>query len=34
MQHGTFDDKSDYAKNFICDFILGKQQNISQLTLF
>ena len=24
----------DYAKNFICDFILGKQQNISQLTLF
>ena len=24
----------DYARNFICDFILGKQQNISQLTLF
>lgn len=24
----------DYAKNFICDFILGKQQNISQITLF
>lgn len=24
----------DYARNFICDFILGKQQSISQLTLF
>lgn len=24
----------DYARNFIFDFILGKQQNISQLTLF
>lgn len=24
----------DYARNFICDFIIGKQQNISQLTLF
>ena len=24
----------DYARNFILDFILGKQQNISQLTLF
>lgn len=24
----------DYARNFICDFILGKKQNISQLTLF
>lgn len=24
----------DYARNFICDFILGKEQSISQLTLF
>ena len=24
----------DYARNFICDFILGKAQNHSQLTLF
>ena len=24
----------DYARNFICDFILGKQQSSSQLTLF
>lgn len=24
----------DYARNFICDFIIGKKQNISQLTLF
>lgn len=24
----------DYARNFICDFILGKKQNINQLTLF
>lgn len=24
----------DYARNFILDFILGKQQNISQLNLF
>lgn len=24
----------DYARNFICDFIIGKQQDISQLTLF
>lgn len=24
----------DYARNFICDFILGKKQEISQLTLF
>ena len=24
----------DYARNFICDFILGKKQNIGQLTLF
>lgn len=24
----------DYARNFICDFILKKKQNISQLTLF
>ena len=24
----------DYARNFILDFILGKQQKISQLTLF
>ena len=24
----------DYARNFICDFILGKEQEISQLTLF
>ena len=25
---------SDYARNFICDFILGKKQNLSQLSLF
>lgn len=25
---------SDYARNFICDFILGKKQNIGQLSLF
>lgn len=24
----------DYARNFICDFILGKIQNQSQLSLF
>lgn len=24
----------DYARNFICDFILGKEQNYTQLTLF
>lgn len=24
----------DYARNFICDFILGKKQQNSQLTLF
>ena len=24
----------DYARNFICDFIIGKKQNINQLTLF
>lgn len=24
----------DYARNFICDFILGKQQDIGQLNLF
>lgn len=24
----------DYARNFICDFILGKEQSFSQLTLF
>ncbi len=24
----------DYARNFICDFILGKQQDIGQLRLF
>lgn len=24
----------DYARNFICDFILGKGQKITQLTLF
>lgn len=24
----------DYARNFICDFILGKKQNIGQLCLF
>lgn len=24
----------DYARNFICDFILGKKQEISQLNLF
>ena len=25
---------SDYARNWICDFILGKTQNIGQLSLF
>ena len=25
---------SDYARNFICDFILGRQQSITQPTLF
>lgn len=25
---------SDYARNFICDFILGKKQNVMQNTLF
>lgn len=25
---------SDYARNFICDFILGKNQPIGQLYLF
>ena len=25
---------SDYARNFICDFILGKRQEIGQLTIF
>lgn len=25
---------TDYARNFICDFILGKKQNIGQLSLF
>lgn len=24
----------DYARNFICDFIIGKKQNLSQLSLF
>lgn len=24
----------DYARNFICDFILGKEQKNTQLTLF
>lgn len=24
----------DYARNFICDFILGKEQELTQLTLF
>lgn len=24
----------DYARNFICDFIIGKKQNINQLNLF
>lgn len=24
----------DYARNFICDFIIGKEQNIGQLSLF
>ena len=24
----------DYARNFICDFIIGKKQKNSQLTLF
>lgn len=26
--------RPDYARNFICDFILGKKQNIGQLSLF
>ena len=25
---------SDYARNFICDFIIGKKQDIGQLSLF
>lgn len=25
---------SDYARNWICDFIIGKKQNIGQLSLF
>lgn len=25
---------TDYARNFICDFIIGKKQNIGQLSLF
>lgn len=25
---------SDYARNFICDFIIGKQQNLGQMNLF
>ena len=25
---------SDYARNFICDFILGKEQKITEQTLF
>ena len=24
----------DYARNFICDFIIGKKQQVTQLTLF
>lgn len=24
----------DYARNFICDFIIGKKQEINQLSLF
>ena len=38
--YGSFCDEErsmispDYARNFICDFIIGKQQDISQLTLF
>lgn len=24
----------DYARNFICDFILGKEQKHTQLTMF
>ena len=24
----------DYARNFICDFILGKKQDITEQTLF
>ena len=24
----------DYARNFICDFVLGKPQTFSQLSLF
>jgi hypothetical protein len=26
--------KSDYARNFICDFILGKTQQLAQQKLF
>lgn len=25
---------SDYARNFICDFLIGKQQNFGQMSLF
>lgn len=25
---------TDYARNFICDFILGKKQQVQQLNLF
>jgi hypothetical protein len=38
-QSGTFKEERsmihpDYARNFICDFILGKEQKHSQLNLF
>lgn len=26
--------KSDYARNFICDFIIGKEQSNTERTLF
>lgn len=32
MERSTIN--SDYARNFICDFILGKKQQIGQLNLF
>ena len=28
------DNSSNYARNWICDFILGKEQDNTQLTLF
>ena len=29
-----YDDSPDYARNFICDFILGKKQDFGQMELF